>query len=189
MEKKVSEEVLLSRFLRGDEDAFGIIFKKYSGILYASANNLFKNQHACEDMVQELFIELWEKKHTLKILNLRSYLFIAIKNKALMAIRSGKVFLDESVLSELCSEYQTDQNLIVAELADIINCSIDKLPARCQTVFKLSRFEKLSNREIAQKLNISIKTVESQMTIALSRLKSSSFEYFSSLIILTSLLF
>lgn len=189
MDKDASEEILLSRFLNGDDDAFSIIFKKYSCGLYASAYNLFRNQHACEDMVQELFIELWEKKNTLKIRSLKSYLFVAIKNKALMAIRSGKVFLDESVLFELCSEYETDQKLIAEELADILNSSINKLPLRCQTVFKLSRFEKLSNRQIAERLNISVKTVESQMTIALSRLKSSSFEYFIGLIILSKILF
>lgn len=189
MDKDESEEILLSRFLSGDDDAFGIIFKKYSGVLYASAYNLFRNQHACEDMVQELFIELWEKKHTLSIRNLKSYLFVAIKNKALMAIRSGKIFVDESVMSELCSEYETDQNLIADELAGIINYSIDRLPERCQTVFKLSRLEQLSNREIATKLNISIKTVESQMTIALRRLKRCSAEYFTSLLIFSSLFF
>lgn len=189
MEINVSEEVLLTRFLNGDEAAFGIIFKKYSSALYASAYNLFRNQQACEDMVQELFIELWEKRETLKIRSLKSYLFVSIKNKALMAIRSGKVFLDESVLFALCSEYETDQKLIADELADILNSSINKLPLRCQTVFKLSRFEKLSNRQIAEKLNISVKTVESQMTIALSRLKSSSLEYFVAVVIFSKILF
>ncbi len=189
MEKNISDEVLLDRFLRGDEAAFTSIFKKYSTVLYSSAYNLFRDQQACEDMVQELFIELWEKKYALKIRTLKSYLFVSIKNKALMAIRSGKVFLDESVLSELCSEYETDHKLIADELAEILNRSINKLPKKCQTVFRLSRFENLTNKEIAERLDISVKTVESQMTIALSRLKSSSIEYFVTVIILSYFLF
>lgn len=189
MEKNISDEVLLERFSKGDELAFSLIFKKYSSVLYTSAYNLFRNKQACEDMVQELFVELWEKKHRLKIQTLKSYLFVAIKNKALMGIRSGKVFMDEGVLAGICSKYETDQKLITKELTTLLYQSIDKLPKKCQLVFKLSRFEELTNREIAERLNISVKTVESQMTIALSRLKNSSLEYFVTITILSSQLF
>lgn len=177
MENNISDEVLLNRFYRGEETAFNLIFKRYSTLLYASAYNLFRDKQACEDMVQELFIELWEKRDSLKIRSLKSFLFVCIKNKALMAIRSGKVMISDDILSELCSKHETDHTIIVKELAEILNQSINKLPKKCQVVFKLSRIEHLSNREIAEKLNVSIKTVENQMTIALSRLKTSSIDY------------
>ncbi len=188
MIKEFADDTLLKKFKSGDEFAFNLIFNQYSKLLYSSAYNLFRNKQACEDMVQELFIELWEKKETLNIKSLKSYLFVCIRNKALMAIRSGKVTITTDVLIELCSKYETDHNLIAKELSEILNDSIDKLPKKCQAVFRLSRFENLSNKEIADKLNISIKTVENQMTIALSRLKNSSIDYliitavFSSLI-------
>lgn len=188
MEKNISDEVLLNRFSKGEETAFDLIFKRYSTVLYASAYNLFRNKQTCEDMVQELFIDLWEKRHNLEIRSLKSYLFVSIKNKALMAIRSGKVLISDDVLSELCAKYETDQYIIAKELANLLNLSIDKLPKKCQTVFKLSRIENLSNREIAERLNISIKTVENHMTIALSRLKTSSLEYLIITILFTSLI-
>ncbi|ADY52939.1 RNA polymerase, sigma-24 subunit, ECF subfamily [Pseudopedobacter saltans DSM 12145] len=178
----LEEEELISRFVKGDKNAFDLIFKKYSSHLYHAAYNLFRDKAACEDMVQDLFVDLWEKREQTQIRSLKSYLYVSIKNRALMAIRAGKVNIDDSALMKLCSKYFADQKVIAKELSDILNSSINKLPKKCQEIFKLSREGNLSNKEIAERLNISVKTVENQMTIALSRLKNSSKEFLAVLL-------
>ena len=178
------DEELLEGLTQGDDTAFSEIFKKYSSHLYHAAYNLFRNKEACEDMVQELFIDLWEKRGNLQIRSLKSYLYVSIKNRALMVIRSGKLTIDDSVLLELCSKYYADQQIIAKELSELLDSSINKLPKKCQEIFKLSRESNLSNKEIAERLNISVKTVENQMTIALSRLKNSSKEFLAILVAL-----
>lgn len=178
-----ADETLLTSLLEDDEDAFKQIYKRYAPRLYAAAYNLFRDKPLCEDLIQELFADLWIKRKNLNIKSLKPYLYTSAKNRALMAMRSGRTMLSETALEKLIADYATDDRLNIRELNDILNKSIDSLPDKCREIFRLSRNEHLSNKEIAERLNISIKTVENQMTIALRRLREQTVEFFAIIII------
>lgn len=179
-----SDEDLLVRFIKGDELAFKLIFERYSSEMYLSAYNLFRDKATCEDMIQEIFIDLWNKKEQLNIKKLKPFLYGCVRNKVLMAIRSKKKSVSIEEVEHLCAIYTADMPVEVKELKDMITAKIEVLPERCKEIFYLSREENLSNKEIADKLNISIKTVENQMTIALRRIRSSMAEFLVLLIVL-----
>lgn len=173
-----TDDELLKSFLQGDSHAFKLIYQRYSSDLYTAAYNLFRNKPLCEDLVQELFTDLWIKRSNLNIKSVKPYLYTSIKNRVLTAIRSGKIMLDESALEKLIADYSAaDSRLNMRELNEVLNKGIESLPDRCREIFYLSRREHLSNKEIAQRLNISLKTVENQMTIALRRLREQAAEF------------
>ncbi|WP_410222492.1 RNA polymerase sigma-70 factor [Pedobacter sp.] len=178
-----ADETLLTSLLEDDEYAFKQIYKRYAPRLYAAAYNLFRDKPLCEDLIQELFADLWIKRKNLNIKSLKPYLYTSAKNRALMAMRSGRTMLSETALEKLIADYATDDRLNIRELNDILNKSIDSLPDKCREIFRLSRNEHLSNKEIAERLNISIKTVENQMTIALRKLREQTVEFFAIIII------
>jgi RNA polymerase sigma-70 factor (family 1) len=162
---------LLELMKQGDHKAFELIYNRYAARLYCSAYNLLRDKTICEDLVQELFVSLWIKRNHLKINTLKSYLYAAIRNSVLMVVRSGRGHLDLSLAKELAQTYTTDHQVIEKEITSLLNQSIASLPEKCRQIFFLSRKEQLSNKEIASQLNISAKTVENQITIAIRRLR------------------
>jgi RNA polymerase sigma-70 factor (ECF subfamily) len=124
-----------------------------------------------EELTLDLFMHIWENRQTLQIqVSLKAYLFQAARNKCLNELRKQKntVSLDE-ISGEIIDAgvYSLEQ----AELQNLIHEAVLALPDKCREVFYLSRNENLSNREIAEKMNISVKTVEAQITKALKRIK------------------
>lgn len=184
------EEELLERLQKGDHAAFERIYYHYSSQLYLSAYNLFRDKQICEDLVQDLFVHIWQKRKSLRIGSLKPYLYKSIRNRVLMVIRSGKAQPDPAVLKHLARTFLPDDALAEKEINLILDESVRKLPRRCREVFQLSRNERLSNKEIALRLNISVKTVEAQIGIALRRLRVSLREFlFWSGLLLIPLLF
>lgn len=172
------DEALFSMMKKGDERAFECIYNRYGAKLYASAYNLLRHQVLCEDLVQELFIDLWNKKHTLTIQSLKPYLYTAMRNKVLMSLRKGRGTLALSAAAEVQSHTQADESIYLTEIADMLREQTNKLPEQCRRIFQLSRQDQFSNKEIAEQLNISVKTVENQISIALHRLRSAFGELF-----------
>lgn len=166
-----SDRDLLERMKGDDVQAFEQIYRKYAPSLFHAAFNILKDTQVCEDLIQDLFISLWVKRDGLAIISLKSYLFRATKNNVLMYIRSHHVQLDISELEVLCSHVSSSDLLLTNELQDSLNQSLDQLPEKCRKIFEMSRFRQLSHKEIATELNISVKTVENQIGIALKRLK------------------
>ena len=167
----MSDEQLTAGLRAGKIDYFEAIYVRYSSRLYSSAYNILRNKEACEDLIQDLFIDLWQKKELLNIIKLKSYLYTSARNNALLVLRSGKVTLDLDVIKMLIDDYATDDLLLQKEITANLQRKIKTLPAKCREIFVLSRQEQLSHKEIAARLNISIKTVENQITTALKRLK------------------
>lgn len=124
-----------------------------------------------EDVVQSVFLKLWEDRETISNINIKSYLFIAAKNRIINTIRNKRNqrnLLEDFLLNELIQE---DANDIVNidEFYIKVQESVNLLPEKTQIIYRLSREKKLSYKEIAEKQNISIKTVENQMSSALKR--------------------
>lgn len=175
---------LLSLLRLDDRKAFEILYNKYSRKLFYAAYNLFRDKDVCEDLIQELFIDLWTKRHTLHITSLEWYLKVAVKNRVLMYIRTQKATLDISVIEVLAEKYSADSQLLQHDISRVLDSSVATLPEKCRQIFTLSRREYLSNKEIASRLNISIKTVENQMTIALRHLRHGLTDYLPSIAVL-----
>lgn len=133
---------------------------------------------ACE-VVQGVFINLWEKRASLDTSeSLKSYLFKSVHNRSLNLLRDRKKFSDD-VMPEQGGELDVSEQMEQMELEDRIRDVIASLPERCREVFELSRFEGLTYQEIAGKLDISVKTVENQMSKALRILREKLAQYLS----------
>jgi RNA polymerase sigma-70 factor (family 1) len=173
-----SDQELVEFLKKDSEKSFKVIYERYAPKLYHAAYNLLRNKEVCEDLVQELFTDLWVKRNRLEILQLKSYLYRSITNKALMVIRSGKATLSLETVEMLMDEYATDDRVIDKEMQANLDKGISSLPEKCREVFILSRKEQLTHKEIATHLNISVKTVENHLTKALKHLRASMGNFF-----------
>lgn len=162
-------------------------FKQYYEALARYAFTLVKKQEEAEDIVQKLFIKLWEKRNELDIKgNPKSYLYGAVHNSSLNHLNSAarrhahrEVEEDYSI-----SAYEkTDSRIESKELEQTIELAMQTLPPKCRDVFQLSRQEQLSYKEIAEQLNISTKTVENQMGKALRLMREALQDYLPAFII------
>ena len=183
-----TDSELLLLLSQGDQNAFDILYLRHWPDLYKSAFFILRDKDACQDVVQDIFVWLWEHRQGLEIHSLKSYLKAAVKFKVANYIRSGNIrksFFDE--IAKLIPSTLSPSSEEFAEIKDlnaIIQQAISHLPDKCREIFKLSREEHLSNQEIADRLQISVKTVENQMTIALRRIRSAVEPYMISLLII-----
>lgn len=176
------EAYLIQKLKEGDIKALEVLFNKHYGNLCRYLLLLFKNQLVVEHIAQDIFVYLWENREQIVIrTSIESYLYTAGRYKALNQIRNKT--RRENINNSLYTA--TDQNVASSdiimeqkELEEIIENAINSLPSRCQQIFRLSRNEDLSNKEIAKILNISVNTVENQMGIALRKLKASLRPYY-----------
>ncbi|MEL6922891.1 MAG: RNA polymerase sigma-70 factor, partial [Bacteroidota bacterium] len=170
------EQEWLAGLNRGEDAAFRQIFDQYYKYLVVTAYNYVNDDAKAKDLTQDVFVELWKKRADIVITSsLKSYLRRSVINKALNWIKSQKRFdFGDESLDQNWTSTETDaiRQLEGADLQAIIQTAIDGLPERCRTVFKLSRFENLSHKEIAAQLNISTKTIENQMTKALKIIRA-----------------
>ncbi len=168
----MTEQQLCLLLHKGDKKAFDTVYDRYWKRLFMYAYKIFEDQLICEDIVQEVFIRLWERSREVKIEELEKYLFKATKYQALNAIRNLKKTLPyEEILPHLYFEQSIELVFEEREVTEIISKRVRSLPTKCQEIFLLSREEELSNKEIAQRLSLSIRTVESQIYKALRILK------------------
>lgn len=170
------ELFIIKKMTEGDRDAFRYFFDKYYKDLCNFVLLYLKEQSLAEEVVQDIFVYFWENRSKLKINDsVRGYLFGASKFKSLNVIREMKNHskaIERLSISNI--EAQQMENTSFAEIDEfknILSSAIGMLPEKCRMIFILSKQSNLSNREIADKLNISVKTVENQMTIALKKLR------------------
>ncbi len=170
-----SEGDLLDALREGDQAAFDEIYQRYWAGMFRSAYALLKDRDASLDVLQEIFIWLWQHREDVEIVSsLKAYLSSSVYYKAANYIRQGKIrraFFEE--LKTMRIEQTEEDQIEIKELASLIKQHTSRLPEKCRQVYYLSRNEHLSNKEIAEKMGISVKTVENQMTIALRRLRAS----------------
>ncbi len=164
---------LIGLFATNGSLAIELVFKKYYRDMCLSAIRVVKDQSTAEDIVQEVFYELYRKKETLKIDSLKAYLSRAVFNRSINYVKGRREIVesnDDTVVDRV-ETYDSQDQMEYNELENYINKIIDTLPEKCRLVFVLSRFEQLSYKEIAQRLDISVKTVENQMSKALKILR------------------
>ena len=164
---------------RGKEEAFAYVFRMYYSPLLNYAGRILKDVEAANDVVQECFCRLYERRRELrKELQVRPYLYKSVYNACMDAIKHQKVesnYINQELLdfyfSKVVETPEAEQALLDEDLKGAIQDAINKLPERCREIFVLSKVDGLSNKQIAEQLNISMKTVEAQMTTAVVRLR------------------
>jgi RNA polymerase sigma-70 factor (ECF subfamily) len=172
-----SEELyIVKKMIEGDVDSFKYFFDRYYDDLCNFVHVYLHDQAWSEEIVQDIFVYFWENKEKLQInTSVKSFLFSASKFKSLNLLRDTKTqkrIVEKIGKTEpLITSEEEDSYLDTNEFKKILDAAVDQLAPKCREIFLLSKFEDLSNREIAEKLGISVKTVENQMTIALKKLR------------------
>ncbi|MDP1802844.1 MAG: RNA polymerase sigma-70 factor [Bacteroidota bacterium] len=135
------------------------------------ARNIIKDSDGAQDIVQEVFIKLWDKKTALlEISNVKGYLFRATTNASINYLSQNKKIISLET-SGVTLSINPDETITTKELEAKIQYALDRLPPKCKAIFILSRFEGMKYAEIAEHLDISEKTVKNQMLIALNKMR------------------
>jgi RNA polymerase sigma-70 factor (ECF subfamily) len=175
----LQEKELIEILKRDPDSGIELIFRQYYNIVCQKIYRIIPDHTITEDIAQEIFIELWNKRSSLEITkSISAYLNKMAVSRSLNYIRDQKKHRHsgEDALQSVKNKQSDIQSIMQAEeLADKIKLSIESLPERCRRVFILSRYEKMSHREISEKLGISTKTVENQITKALNVMRQSIF--------------
>ncbi len=152
-------------------DSFEEMYKTHYKMLRNASENIIGDPEAAHDVVQEVFLKIWNRRSELSaILNQKAYLFKSVINSSLSYLEASKNKVRIGDL-KIESTGSADSNFMLKELQAKIQIALDSLPPKCKAIFVLSRFEGLKNKEIAEVLGLSLKTVENQMGIALKKMK------------------
>jgi len=178
---------ILHSIQSGNEQAFEKLFKDQYPVLCGYARKYLNDIDQAEEVVQEMFFNFWQKRADLDItISVEAYLFRSVRNSCLNYLKHLKVREEYRLASnrELIRKEQEVQDTVVAlELQEKIEKVIEQLPTERKRIFKMSRFEELKYKEIALKLNLSVKTVEAQMSKALKYLRLHLSDYLSIVIL------
>ncbi len=165
-----TDEQLIALLQTNSDLAIDWIFRRYYSMCRTAAIRVLKDEHLAEDITQDVFLELWKKREDRQInIALKAYLRRSVMNRCLNHIRDKKMaFEDKEKVPEWPSnDSNALTDLEAGELEQKLQKAIDGLPERCRIIFTLSRFEDLKYKQIAEQLEISVKTVENQMSKAL----------------------
>ncbi|GHB52507.1 RNA polymerase sigma factor [Persicitalea jodogahamensis] len=178
--KQLDDERLVLFLREGKMTAFEEIYRRYWYRLYSIAYHQTGIREEAEELVQEVFLKLWGRREDVIIRHLGMYLTIAVKNQAYDYIKSRisyRKYQEYLIFQELHQHHATDETVNYTQLTEAVEKALSRLPEKTAEVFKRSRFESQSVREIAQGLNLSEKAVEYHITKSLRFLKDDLKEY------------
>ena len=165
------DEQIASLLSKKDEAAFEQVFKTHYKNLHSYAFTMLKDEDEAEEMVQQVFFKLWERSEHLSFSGpIAAYLYRAVHNESLNFLKHQKVKAGHRLHVAYSMKNKTEHGqgkMMTKELENKFREALNELPEQCRTVFQLSRFEDMKYREIADKLDISVKTVENHMGKAL----------------------
>ena len=188
------DKALFLAVKQGDQKAFEFIYKSWYEPLVHFCNEYLSDLDAAKNIVQNIFLRLWEKRGLVDAdSNLKAYMYMATRNACLSHMRHLRVeasFFKKTLIHpedfdlnyDALEELKMDQ-IDFSKLEKLIHETIESLPERCREVFMLSRYQEMKNREIAEKLGISVKAVEAHITRALSKLRESTKEYLPEMVL------
>jgi RNA polymerase sigma-70 factor (family 1) len=170
--------MLQSQVAEGDTRAFRQIFDALFSNLSKFSYSFVQSKEAATEIVDELFVRLWTNKtHIIKINDLRVYLYTATKNASLNYIAKKAKQIEtepyENLHVQIADGASPEQLMITKEMLQKIKQAVDGLPPRCKLIFKLVREDGLRYSEVAEILSLSVKTIDAQMVIAVSRIRES----------------
>lgn len=185
-----SDNILLQKIAQGDQIAFKAFFEHYYPELLNYAFYIVESRYAAEEIVSSVFINIWQQRSKLvEVKNLRSYLFVSVKNRSYNYVRDNRQIQaheEDHDRHFLSTSFENPESLYLSEeLRKIILDSIEQLPARCKMIFRLVREDGMKYKEVAELLDISVKTVEVQMGRAIAKLKTTLSPYLKDLPVAT----
>lgn len=155
--------------------AFEFVFNKYYKDLVYFCRVFFNNQEDCEDLVQDIFVRLWENREHFEIRgSLKSYLMTAVKNNSLEKLKHENVirnYQDYAIAHNNSFDYDVDNYILYSELNQQLQKELDKLPKEMREVFEMHRFKNKKYHEIANELNVSVRTIENRISKVLEVLR------------------
>jgi RNA polymerase sigma-70 factor (ECF subfamily) len=170
-----------------DVNAFEKIFREYFSPLVYFAVRFVKDVDSAREIVHQVFVRIWENREEIHLDSaMRSYLFTAVRNRCLNHLRDQAKFHPDDVSNIPEIETSTEETGNPAEsdeLESAINSAVNTLPEKCREIFRMNRFGGLKYREIAENLDISVKTVEAQMSKALKLIREKLVDYFDIIIL------
>ncbi|MEJ7693859.1 RNA polymerase sigma-70 factor [Daejeonella sp.] len=175
-------QLLVNSHEKDDESLFKSIYLEYYPRLIVFSKGYIKQREICEDIVEDILMKLWDNRGSLThIKNLKFYLYVSAKNACLNYLASKNRILSQSIECSFDFDLgpitvSPEDTLISEERIELIQTAIQSLPPKCKAIFILIKEDELKYAEVAELLNISIKTIEAQMTIALKKL-SLAFEF------------
>lgn len=175
-EQGMELETIGTLLAQKDEAAFEQVFKTHFKRLHAYAFTILKDEVEAEEMVQQVFFKIWERNENLSLTgSVTAYLYRAVHNESLNYIKHQKVKSDHKLHIAYSMKNEVEhpgKKILASEMEKKIHEALNELPEQCRTIFQMSRFDELKYREIADKLGISVKTVENQMGKALKLLRA-----------------
>jgi RNA polymerase sigma-70 factor (family 1) len=172
MLKSYSDKEFLEQIALDNSNAFKALHDMYASKMFLYAFSVIQNKEASEDIIQNIFIDFWTKRKEKKIINIKSYLFRAVKYQIFNYFRDQKFSVEDITrLNIIEVSINASQEMEYHELQEAIHSLVLKLPQRCQEIFELSRYQYKSNKEIAEELGISIQAVKNQISKALIFIK------------------
>jgi RNA polymerase sigma-70 factor (family 1) len=187
------EKALISRINKGDSSAFSCVFSAYYKDLVLFSFRFTNELNSSEEIVQETFIRLWEEHKSLNItVSLKSYLLVTIKNKSIDWLRHKKIIQKHNEYALKNSpriNLETESYVLYSELQEQIDSALARLPQELSEAFRMNRFKGLKYAEIAELLDVSVRTVEVRIGKALHLLRNYLKDYFIILIAVSGMLF
>ena len=169
----IEDKILVRRLRSGDKDAFRLLYERYYPLFISFANRMLKDENMAEDLIQNVFMKVWVGRANLnENKNFRNYLLVSIRNEVYQYFRRAFRIDSEAPCPDIIDGSMNVETAISAkELERKIAGVIAGMPHRRREIFNMSRYEKLSNREIAQRLGLSVRTVEKHIENALSDIR------------------
>ena len=169
-----SDEKLVEKLRHGDEDAYGMLFDRHWDNAFYMIYARTGDKVAAEEMAQDIFLKLWDRRATLSVNNFSAYLYTAVKNKCLN-------FIEARITNQKFREYYerflprdedvTDHAVALHDLQQALDKGLDSIPEKSKMVFTMSRLEGYSVKEISRKLNLSEKAIEYHLTRSVKELR------------------
>jgi RNA polymerase sigma-70 factor (ECF subfamily) len=177
---------LSAKIRNGDRGAFELLFQAMYGQLCAYAERFVGDADNAEEIVQDIFVRVWQKREQIDITySIKSYLYQSVRNASLNQIKHENIVREhqqyEKAVGSVTDESDT---MVTMELEERIRAAVESLPDERRRIFRMSRDEGLKYKEIAEQLNISVKTVENQIGRALKSLRTDLADYFVWLLII-----
>lgn len=170
----ITDDGLIKAVCNDDQIAFKELYKRYWAKLYIYAFNVLHDKDICEDIIQQVFYDLWNRRYELNIEMPSAYLYGAVKHQIVKQFRKNKFSrIQPEHLLDFISENKIEQSVEYKELHSRVEKLINELPEQRRIVFIMSRNEGLSNKEIASQLNLSVQTVKNQISSALKFIRNS----------------
>lgn len=171
------DTTIIKRLSEGDQSAYRVVFEQYYPRIWEFVRRIVKSESLAEDITQDIFVKIWERREIfgVEVHSFSKYIYIMSRNAALNALRHNNrttPLADDSTIKEKQSSSSFEESYYAQEKELIIRLTVCRMPEQRRRIFEMSRYMGMDNQTIATTLNISKKTVENHLTLALKTLRS-----------------